>query len=85
MLTEQNIGEDQKSFILPKIAISDEKSHIIDDSDDDPTYTPDIPGPSNCETAQAEFDKDNVHEFSPVEEQPANAMSEQAQEDGSFS
>ena len=84
VLTEQNIGEDHKKFILPKIAISDEESHIIDDSDDDPTYTPDIPGPSNCETAQAEFDKDNVHEFSPVEEQPANAMSEQAQEDEVF-
>ena len=80
VLTDQNIREDQRRFVLPKIMLSDEESEI-DDSDDDPTYTPDISGPSNRKTAQTAFDKDNVHEPLTVEkEQPANAVSEPAQE-----
>ena len=81
MLTDQNIREDQRRFVLSKVMPSDEESEI-DDSGDDSTYIPDIPGTSNRKTAQTDFDKDNVHEPSPVEEQPANAVSVQAQDDG---
>ena len=83
MLTDQNIREDQRRFVLPKIVLSDEESEI-DDSDDDPTYIPDIPEPSNRKTAQTALDKDDVHEPSPVEKQPANAVSEQPQEGEMF-
>ena len=58
MLTEQNL-EDLQSFILLKLVPAD-KQPDIDDTNDPPTYSQNIPKRSTHEIAQAELeDADN--------------------------